>query len=233
MTYRHTLFVFLFLTTSNLFAAVNPKTESAEEGLTKGVDDICAVQDEGYSSLIRIREFYKSMANRIVLSAVADEVKKQDADCPQVFAGKPIECSINIIAAKNCCGKDNDGRVEEVMFNCEDDERELVKAKEAGRAVEVGNGNNEYCYNKVLGICTSYHKVYCVFDSKIARIIQSEGRKKQLGISFGKVGNDYAYPNCRGITPEELSKLKIDQIDFSELYTEIKKKAESSLLADE
>jgi conjugal transfer mating pair stabilization protein TraN len=71
--------------------------------------------------------------------------------------------------------------------------------------------------------------VYCVFPSKIARIVQVEGRRNQLGIGFGVVGDDYAHPDCRGITPEELSKLDFGKMDFRSLYNDMLRKAESIL----
>ena len=198
-----------------------------------GKDLFCVGSSCSVTTPTKNKNFDKAAASLAAFNAAAEEVKKQNIDNPQIFTGKAMECSRSIVNAKNCCGISASGWAEGVILDCADDERQLAKAKEAGKVVEAGNGNNEYCYNEVLGVCTSYHRVYCIFDSKIARIVQSEGRKKQLGISFGAVGDDSASPNCRGITPEELSKIKFDQIDFSELYSEIRKKAESSLPTNE
>ena len=160
--------------------------------------------------------FDKALSSLAVLANAAKDVDLQDTQNPQIFVGKPMECSRNILPGitKDCCA-DNEG-----IFNCTDEERKLVKDVADGRAIEVG----EYCYNKpVLGLCTSYHKAYCVFSSKIAKIVQNEGRKHQLGINFGYAGGDHASLNCRGVTKEELSKIDFSRIDFSPIYNKIKK----------
>ena len=198
-----------------------------------GRDLFCVGTDCTSTNPTKNKNFDKAAASLAALNAAAEEIKKQNIDNPQIFVGKPMECSRSITNAKNCCDAGGSGWAEGAFLNCADDEKELAKAKEAGRVVEAGNGNNEYCYNEVLGVCTSYHRVYCVFDSKIARIVQHDGRKNQLGISFGEVGDDSAHPNCRGITPEELSRMKFDRMDFSELYAEIRKKVEVSLPTNE
>ena len=168
------------------------------------------------------KNFDKAAASLAALNAVADEVKKQNTDNPQIFAGKVMECSCYALPGitKDCCN-DNSG-----LFSCDAEEKELSQMKKAGRVIEVG----EYCNNKdpITKTCTSHHTAHCVFGSRIARIIQNDGRKKQLGIGFGYVNDDdkKAHVDCRGITKDELVKMKFDQMDFSELYDEIKKEAE-------
>lgn len=153
-----------------------------------------------------------------VLAEAAKEVMEQNTENPVIFVGKPMECSVSITRPKNCCSISDGNWLGGIILNCNEEERELAKAKDGGRAIYVG----EYCHNKMLDVCTSYHKIYCVFDSKIARIVQNEGRKNQLGIGFGEVGSDESYPNCRGLTEKEISQLNFDAMDFSKLYSEIK-----------
>jgi conjugal transfer mating pair stabilization protein TraN len=156
-----------------------------------------------------------------VLEAAAKEVREKqicDPDDPLIFAGIPMECSRSVINVKDCCDTGSSSWAKGIVLHCEDDERRLANARKAGQAVEAGDGNNEYCHNKILGVCTSYHEGYCIFDSKFARIVQQEGRKKQLGISFGDVGDDYAHPNCRGISINELKRLDFSKMDFNGVY---------------
>ncbi|EGC4561864.1 conjugal transfer protein TraN, partial [Escherichia coli] len=68
-----------------------------------------------------------------------------------------------------------------------------------------------------LGVCLQKKKAYCQFDSKLAQIVQAQGRKGQLGIGFGSG----KHPDCRGITVEELQSLKFDRMDFSNFYSDL------------
>lgn len=168
------------------------------------------------------KERGKALAYLSALNDTAKQVKDQNSENPIIFAGKVMECSRYALPGltKNCCaGKSG-------VFSCDAEEKELLQMKEAGRAIEIG----EYCRNKdpITKTCTSHHTAYCVFGSRIARIIQNDGRRNQLGIGFGYVNDDdkASNVNCRGITKDELVKMKFDQMDFSELYAELKKEAE-------
>ena len=101
-------------------------------------------------------------------------------------------------------------------MHCSQKEKELGKAKENGTATYVG----QYEDDCALGICVKKSKVYCVFPTKLARIIQEQGRQKQLGRHFGSA----KHPDCSGITAEELQQIDFSQIDFKEFYEDIAKK---------
>lgn len=160
------------------------------------------------------QDMHRSLA---ALSAAAEAAKYYDeinADNLKIFTGKSRECSKNIASGitKDCCGITPSGFLEGKILECDDGERELARAKEERRVVEIG----EYCHNEVLGVCTSYHRTYCVFGSKLSRILQAAGRS-QLGISFGSPEN----ANCRGLTQEEFKRIDFSKIDFSEFYKDI------------
>ncbi|MBF4211580.1 conjugal transfer protein TraN, partial [Pseudomonas donghuensis] len=91
----------------------------------------------------------------------------------------------------------------------------LGKAKAKKITVSVG----ERCDHKVLGACIQKSKVYCVFDGKLARIIQEQGRRDQLGEKFGSGDS----PDCRGITVPELQSIDFDKINFSDFYEDLMK----------
>jgi len=167
-------------------------------------------------------EVGRGLSQLSALNEVASKVKEQNSRDFVLFTGKVMECSSYALPGltKDCCC-DNPG-----IFKCDAEDEELSVMKKSGRAIEVG----KYCNNKdsITKTCFSYHTAYCVFDSKIARIIQNDGRKNQLGIGFGYVNDDdkKTHVNCRGITKEELAKMKFNLMDFSELYEELKKEAE-------
>jgi conjugal transfer mating pair stabilization protein TraN len=70
----------------------------------------------------------------------------------------------------------------------------------------------KYCAKKwpIKG-CKTWKNTYCVFDSKMARIIQEEGVLKQLNPNaFGTAKN----PTCAGITVGQLQQLDLERVDF-------------------
>ena len=222
-------------------------------------DGICAVQDEIYSCPVEKcdetgkiscgknifcvngncastnpvkatdKEIGRSLSYLAALNEIASSVKDQNSKESIIFTGKIMECASYAMPGitKDCCNN-NAG-----LFSCDAEEEKLSQMKKAGIAIEVG----EYCNNEdpVFHQCTSHHTAYCVFDSRIAKIIQNDGRKKQLGISFGYVNDDdkSSRVNCRGITKDELTKMKFDLMDFSELYDEMKKEAEKRASKEE
>ena len=199
------------------------------EVINYGKDIFCVGGNCAPTNPMKNNNFNKAAANLSALAAAAKEVQEQNTKNPQIFTGRSMECSKNIAGAKNCCGINSSGWAEGVFLNCDDEEKELAKKKEAGLAIDIG----EYCHNRVFGVCTSYHNVYCTFGSRIARIVQNDGRRNQLGIGFGDVGGDDAHPNCRGITPEELSHMNFNNMNFSELYEEITKNAKAKIPTEE
>ncbi len=78
-----------------------------------------------------------------------------------------------------------------------------------------------YCSKGEKFGCIERSESYCCFNSRLARIIQEEGRK-QTGKSWGSAKN----PDCSGFTLEEFETLDFEAMDLSEFEAEIKAKAE-------
>lgn len=150
------------------------------------------------------------------LSVVNEAAKNysinQGANFP-IFGGQYKTCNKDFLNFANCCS-DSGWGVDLHLGQCDQEAKDLGKAKENNLTTYVDSEDN--C---VLGLC-SHKKRYCVFPSKLARIIQEKGRHDQLHISFG----NFDHPDCRGITPDEFSKLDLSKIDFSEIYSDITKK---------
>ncbi|HIF0232783.1 TPA: type-F conjugative transfer system mating-pair stabilization protein TraN [Legionella pneumophila] len=161
-------------------------------------------------------EFKKAMS---ALSAVADASKTFDGNANFIFKGQKMECSDLMLGVANCC-RDSGWGIDLNLAHCSDEEKKLGKDRENKLVVPTG----QYCYNrqKIPGgsYCKEYHQTFCVFQSKLARIVQEQGRRNQLHISFGKG----KHSNCSGITPEQLQLIHFEGIDFSEVYEEIKGK---------
>lgn len=73
-----------------------------------------------------------------------------------------------------------------------------------------------YCSKKVLKVCTERKRTHCCFNSRLARIINEQGRA-QLGKGWGTPKD----PQCRGFTPGEIESIDFSRIDFSEFIAEI------------
>lgn len=145
--------------------------------------------------------------NKNVSEAEADEITVY------AYTGHAMECSEGTVGYGNCC-KDNWSKS---ISHCNGTEKAIIKAKEEDRYIYVGT----YCASRVsaLGVsyCKAYHETYCIFDSLLSRIMQEDGRKGQLGITFGWASGDESHPNCRGLTQSELEDIVFDQCDDEHL----------------
>jgi conjugal transfer mating pair stabilization protein TraN len=121
-----------------------------------------------------------------------------------VFTGQHQECSIALLNYQDCC-KDSGWGKNTGLAKCSDSEKKLGSDKEHYLTTYVGS----YCAHRTLTVCTSTHKVYCVYTSKLARIIADYGRA-QLHKSYG--GAEHA--DCSGFTMEEFQKLNFNLMDF-------------------
>ena len=126
-----------------------------------------------------------------------------------IFNGRDMRCrrAGTQTGFRNCCSQIFIGP----GFTCNETERQLLKLKEKGNCVFVGDYCAEWWPFKLKWICVQRKETYCCFSSPLARIIHEQGRP-QLGIGWGTPEN----PNCRGFTAEEFQKLDFSKIDFSE-----------------
>ncbi len=103
------------------------------------------------------------------------------------------------------------------FLQCEPSEQALMLKKGQNLCHYVGT----YCSKGEKFGCFERSESYCCFNSRLARIIQEEGRK-QTGKSWGSAKN----PDCSGFTLEEFETLDFEAMDLSEFEAEIKAKAE-------
>lgn len=130
----------------------------------------------------------------------------------RAFSGKAMFCRKTGFGFSNCC-KDSGWGHKAGLAQCNSEENALGKAKEKNLVIYTGT----YCDKKVLGKCIRKKSSYCVFDNKLARIIQYQGRSGQLGIGFGGAQS----PNCRGLSVEELQRIDFNAMDYSDFYDEL------------
>ncbi len=125
-----------------------------------------------------------------------------DRENLRFFAGKRRRCHIHFGGLANCCK--NSGLLVG-LANCSASERELAKERNAGNTHYLGR----YCSKRVFGVCIRRSRAWCVFGSKLGRILQQQARP-QLGIGWG---------SCRGFSVAEVERIDFASLDLSE-FTE-------------
>ena len=136
----------------------------------------------------------------MVLEMGGDEFDRDDL---RFFTGQRRVCRIRLFGLANCCR--NSG-VLVGLGNCTREERELAQERHDGNTRYLGS----YCARRTFfGVCRRRERAWCVFDSKLGRILQEQGRA-QLGISWS---------SCRGLTVAEVESIDFDRLDLSE-FTE-------------
>jgi conjugal transfer mating pair stabilization protein TraN len=100
------------------------------------------------------------------------------------------------------------------MLTCEQKEQILAMRRGQNLCHEVGT----YCSKKlpIVKTCVEKTKSYCCYNSRLARIINEQG-KAQIGKSWGSPEG----PNCSGFTPSEFERIDFSKIDLSEFIAEI------------
>ncbi|EIA0016320.1 type-F conjugative transfer system mating-pair stabilization protein TraN [Salmonella enterica] len=188
------------------------ETKTKGEGQVCGdelfcTDGSCVLNNNGKNDM-----FAKAASELAAVAAAGKDVAELNSNNVKIFTGKGVSCKKFAAGFSNCC-KDSGWGQDVGLASCSSEEKALGKAKEKRLTVYVG----EYCSKKVLGVCLEKKRGYCEFDSKLAQIVQQQGRSWQLGIGFGSGKS----PDCRGITPEELQKIDFSKVDFSAFYDDL------------
>lgn len=154
-------------------------------------------------------EIFQVTSQLTVLREAQNDLKNK----VQIFKGEDQRCSRNCLNFKDCCGNGKGWGVSIHLAECTSDEKKLANLRQKNQCVQVGT----YCDERLAGQCIRKKTSFCCYGTKLARLIQENGRK-QLGISRGSPEK----PNCDGLSPEQLSKIDFSKIDFSELFADIK-----------
>lgn len=149
--------------------------------------------------------------------AKASEDYDYDENQFRAFSGRAMFCRKSGFGYSDCC-KDSGWGNKIGVAQCNDEEQMLGQAKEKNTAVFVGT----FCSRRVLRKCVQRKSAYCVFDNKLARITQVQGRSGQLGFGFGGASS----PDCRGLTVDELQQIDFNAMDYSDFYDELNRNTE-------
>ena len=100
------------------------------------------------------------------------------------------------------------------LLSCEQAEQILAMKNDQHLCHSVGS----YCSIRIpiIGTCVQTTQTYCCFNSKLARILNEQGRT-QLARSWGGAKG----PDCSGFSVAELQTLDFSRMDLTEFYAEI------------
>ena len=144
--------------------------------------------------------FIESTARlNMVLDMGGEEFDRENL---RFFRGTRRSCRIRWGGLADCCK--NSG-VLVGLANCSESERLLAEERHAGNTHYLGRR----CTRRIFGVCVRRERSWCVFGSKLGRIVQ-EAARSQLGIGWG---------SCRGFTVAEMESIDFEAVDLSE-FTE-------------
>ncbi len=137
-----------------------------------------------------------------------------DRDNLRFFRGQRRSCQIRWGGLADCC-KDSGVLID--LADCTEEERLLAEERHAGNTHYLGRR----CARRILGICVRRERSWCVFGSKLGRILQ-EAARSQLGIGWS---------SCRGFTVEEMERIDFEAVDLSEFTEDLMDGSREPLIA--
>lgn len=196
------------------YATYSCETRTSGQVMICGGDTFCLDGDCERAQNGKNNDFAPVVSALAALTAAGKDVAAINSVNVRAFTGSAKFCKKFAAGFSNCC-KDGGWGQDVGLARCSSEEKALGKAKENKLTVSIG----EFCSKKVLGVCLEKKRSYCQFDSKLAQIVQQQGRNGQLHIGFGKASS----PDCRGITQTELQQIKFDKLDFSNFFDDLQK----------
>ncbi len=169
--------------------------------------------------------FAKVLSKLFILKEVKRDLEQSEKDAKEasIFAGQKLSCSKNILenVVYDCCFCMKGLAVKANLAKCSAEELSLAERREKGLCHYVG-----YYSEKLLDMLWKSRDihVFCCFPSKLAKVLQEEGRK-QLGKSWGTAKE----PICGGLKVAEISKLDFSKLDLSEIYEDLAQKVPLNL----
>lgn len=193
------------------------ETKVTSEGMLCGGDFFCTDGTCAQTEAGKSDSFQQAISQLAAVSAAGEDVAKLNDVNVKAFTGLGQSCRKATAGFNNCCASGGWGG-DVGLAHCSSEEKALGEARERKLTVEVG----EYCSRRVPGVCLQKKRAFCVFESKLAQIVQQQGRQWQLGIGFGSADG----PDCRGITIDELQRVDFSRLDFKSFYADLENGAD-------
>lgn len=153
--------------------------------------------------------------------AIFEEVKKEvefaktsDATTIELFKGKRMVCSKSVAdhLIYDCCFEFKGLAKQVGLTYCSAEELGLAEMREKRLCHLVGHYDEKF-----LDLWKSRDNyVYCAYPTKMARIIQEQGRE-QLKLSWGNPETT----QCEGLTIDQLAKLDLTKMNLEELLEDV------------
>ncbi|EJR1734723.1 type-F conjugative transfer system mating-pair stabilization protein TraN [Salmonella enterica] len=194
------------------YATYSCESKTSGKVMVCGGDVFCLDGECDKAQSGKSNDFGEAVSQLAALAAAGKDVAALNGVDVRAFTGEAKFCRKAAAGFSNCCKAGGWGQ-DVGLAKCNSEEKALAKAKKNRLTVSVG----EFCAKKVAGVCLEKKRSYCQFDSKLAQIVQQQGRDGQLHISFGSS----KHPDCRGITVDELQNIKFDQLDFTNFYEDL------------
>ncbi len=166
----------------------------------------------------------RSFADVAIKLSIFEEAEKDlkqanafDATKLTIFKGEKFQCSKNVAAdlMYDCCFSYSGLAKQFGLSKCTADEISLAERREKGLCHYVGSYEE-----KMLDMWKSRDEhVFCCFSTKLARVLQEEGRQ-QLHKGWG----ESKHPDCGGFTIDELTKLNFSKMNLSEVFDKLPRK---------
>lgn len=192
-------------------------TESPEKVMQVCADTLVCPDGKCYDAYKQpanaTQDFMKAAS---YLAAMDDMRKEFDPNAVTVWKGEYKECSVNktLIGSDQCC-TGGSGTINAMGKTCNPTEQRIIDARNDKIVSFLGSWNE--CTQKVAGVCINEltHYEYCIWPSKLARIVQDQGRPM--------LGQQVARP-CPGFmlqNPNEFEGIDWSRIDFSDFYADV------------
>lgn len=149
-------------------------------------------------------------------SGAAEEVNKsksiRDAEKTRIFSGHAVRCAKRPVGFLDCCSDKGWGK-DLNLAKCPSEDRKLGMAKLEYKAHYIG----QYCAKRIRiwpfgSACVKTNRTYCIFPSKLSRIIREQGPHAIKGVSKGFGSAEY--PDCSGFLPKEFQNIELSKINF-------------------
>lgn len=149
-------------------------------------------------------DFADNISKLGALGAAASDFQKTQSE---IFKGHIKQCKAIPLDFIDCCSSKGWGKALS-LSRCSQEDKDLGHAKQEYLDHYLGT----FCSKRELGICVEKKRTYCVFDSKMARILQ-EARLKQKGDGILGSAKD---PKCGGMSIEDLQGIDFKKVEFIE-----------------
>lgn len=153
------------------------------------------------------------------LAAMEDMKKEFDPNNATVWKGEFKSCSVNetLVGSDKCC-VGGAGTINHLGHSCNTTEQKINQARDDQRVTFLRSWTE--CTQKIAGVCISkqVHYEFCLWPSKLARIVQDQGRPM--------LGQAVANP-CPGFklqNPNEFAGIDWSRIDLSEYFSDVQAK---------